>query len=155
MRAAHLAALGAVLAAVAAAGCQTSLPIPGLGGRASDADQVAAVLDDVHRGMQARKANKVMSHVSNAYLDAQGRDYAAIDAYVRHICQAYRDIRITRTDPRIQVQGGEARALEAFGTVAFPGDADRDPAVNVQGQVVVDLRKEDGAWKIVAWGPLQ
>lgn len=155
MSPARLAALGAVLAAVAVAGCQTSLPIPGMGGKVSDADQVAAVLDDVHRGMQARKANKVMSHVSSEYLDAQGRDYAAIDAYVRHICQSYRDIRITRAVPQIQVQDGEARALEAFGTVAFPGDPDRDPSVNVQGQVMVDLRRENGAWKIVAWGPLQ
>jgi len=141
--------------AALATGCGESLPqIPGLGGRASDEEQIATVLNDVQRGMEARKIYKVLAHVSRNYLDEEGRDYEAIREYLSGIVKAYREIRITRTSPKILVQGDRARAIESFGTVAEPADQDETPAINLQGQVAVYLERVDGAWQIVEWGPI-
>lgn len=136
-------------------GCAAGLSIPGMGGRATEEERVAAVLHDVHLAMNARNTNRVISHISENYMDPDGRDYNAICVYVRYLHSAYRSIDITRAEPRIEIEGNIARALEAFGTLATPGNPDETAPVNVQGQVLVTLRKEDGRWKILSWGTLR
>ncbi|HNR32911.1 MAG TPA: nuclear transport factor 2 family protein [Candidatus Hydrogenedentes bacterium] len=147
------ASLAVVLLTVAA--CQSTLPIPGLGAKATDEEKIAVVLDDVQRGVETGKVYKVLAHVSPRYHDAQGRDYEDIREYLEFIRRSYRNVRITRTRPRIVVEGDTARALEAFGTIAESQDPDAAPPVNVQGQVTVHLVREDGEWKICEWGELQ
>lgn len=148
-----------MVALVLLAGCGTTSSVPGLrelgelsGLGPSDEERVAAVLDDVHSGMQAEKPSKVLAHVSRQYHDEEGRDYAAIEAYLNSFFKKYEKIRITRVAPRIVVQDGRARALETFGTVAEPENPRDDLPVNVQGQVTVFLEKSGGAWRIVEWG---
>lgn len=136
------------------AGCVSNISIPGLSGKQTDEERIAAILDDAHRGMQTRNANRVISHISKDYMDPDGRNYDAICVFVRHVIDAYRDIEITRVEPRIEVDGDTARALEAFGTLASPADADSTAPVNLQGQVLVTLQKEEGTWKIISWGTL-
>ncbi|MFP4501637.1 MAG: hypothetical protein ACLFTT_11605 [Candidatus Hydrogenedentota bacterium] len=150
-----LLALACLSILVGASGCQTTLPIPGLGGKASDAERVAAVLDHVHKAMEARKTGRVLKYISPDYHDAQGRDFAAIKDYVTHVHSNYREISITRAAPKVEVQDGQARALEAFGTLARPNNPGENPPINVQGQMVVHLREEDSEWKIIEWGVLQ
>ena len=128
----------------------------------SDEEQIAAVLEDVCLGMQERQIYKVLAHVSNGYRDADGRDYEAVQAYLNEIFKKYRTIRITRVPPRISIEAARgslapadhARAVETFGTVAEPQDPAREPPINVQGQVSVDLVKVQGRWRIVEWGRL-
>lgn len=136
-------------------GCQSDLPIPGLGSKVTDEEKIAAVLDDVQRGMETGKIYKVLAHVSLRYHDAQGRDYEAMREYLGFIRHSYRNIRITRTPPRIVIDGDHARALEAFGTIAESQDPAAAPPVNVQGQVTVYFVREEGEWKILEWGALQ
>jgi hypothetical protein len=146
------------------AGCQSATPLKvpqalnKLGQMAglnpTDEEQIAAVLDDVCRGMQARRIYKVLAHVAHSYHDEEDRDYAEIEAYLNEVFRNYRTIRITRVAPRIAVQGDRARAIETFGTAAEPQDPQRDPPIHLQGQVTVDLVKVGGEWQIARWGKI-
>lgn len=118
----------------------------------SEEEKIAAVLDDVHRGMQNRQIYKVLANVSRNYYDSEGRDYNALQADLTELFKKYREIRITRVTPRIQVQGDYARAIETFGTTAEPYDPTIEPPINLQGQVAVTLEKVGGRWQIVEWG---
>jgi len=122
--------------------------------QSSDEEQIAAVLDDVSRGMQERQIFKVLAHVSNGYRDADGRDYAAVQAYLDEVFKRYQVIRITRVPPRITVEKDSARAVETFGMSAEPQDPTHEAPLNLQGRVTVDLVKTQGRWRIVEWGRL-
>lgn len=135
------------------------LEVPGLaditGSRLSDEEQIARVLDDVHRGMESRRIYKVLAHVSKNYYDEEGRDYAAIQAYLNRLFSEYRDIRITRARPQVFVQGNRARALETFGTNAAGAGPGADRMLSLQGQVTVYFEKIGGTWQIVQWGTIR
>ena len=140
--------------------CRSPLPvnipgvpdIPGLtASRLSDEEQIAAIMDDVHRGMQTRSIYKVLAHVSRSYHDAEGRDYDALQQDLSEFFKRYRDIRITRVSPNVLVQGDQARVVETFGTTAKPVDTDRDLEIFLQGQVTVTMERTEGKWKIVEW----
>lgn len=130
-----------------------NLEIPGLGRKVSDEAQISDILEKVHRGMETRKVYQVMAHVSQDYMDLEGRDYEGIRAYLNQIVKDYRAIVINRTPPTILVEGDRARAIEAFGTQADP-DNSRIPPINLQGQVSVYLQREADGWKIVEWGSI-
>ncbi|MBI5094085.1 MAG: hypothetical protein HZB26_16785 [Candidatus Hydrogenedentes bacterium] len=135
-------------------GCGDKFPvsIPGITGSGeSDEQQIAAVLDDVQRGMQARRIFKVLAHVSHSYHDKDGRDYAAVERYLNLIFERYRTIKINRVPPRITVQGERALAVETYGTLAEPVNAAKDPPINLQGQISVYLQKVGGTWQITEW----
>lgn len=142
--------------------CRTPIPvdipgvpdIPGLTSRLSDEQQIAAVLDDVHRGMQTRSIYKILAHVSRNYRDAEGRDYDALQADLNEFFKRYRDIRITRVSPNVLVQGDQARVVETFGTTAKPVDTERDLELFLQGQVTVMMERVEGKWKIREWSRL-
>ncbi len=141
-----------------AGGCAQDLAgvsLPRLGGeRASDQETIAAILDDVHRGMESKRIYKVLAHLSRNYDDTEGRDYEAMRDYLSSIMRGYRHIRVTRTRPRIIVVGDRARAVEAFGTIAEPYEVAGGPPINLQGHVAVYFERAGGQWKIVEWGPL-
>ena len=124
-------------------------------GKVSDAELVAAVLDDVHQGMQERRVYRVLAHVSRNYHDDEGRGYADIQEYLSRVFSLYKDLRITRVQPEIVVRGYEAKAIETFGTIAEPLDPDKAPPIQLQGQVAVFLEKIDNRWLIVEWGNVQ
>lgn len=149
--------------AVLGLACRSPLPvnlpgvpdIPGITtARLSDAEQIAAVMDDVHRGMQSRSIYKVLAHVSRNYRDAEGRDYDALQRDLGEFFKRYRDVRITRVSPNVLVQGDQARVIETFGTTAKPVDGDRDIELFIQGQVTATMERVDGKWKIVEWSRL-
>ncbi|MBI4560281.1 MAG: hypothetical protein HY706_22055 [Candidatus Hydrogenedentes bacterium] len=146
------------LAVLTVVGCIRDLPVtlPGISSsEKSDEEQIAAVLDDVQRGMQTRRIYKVIAYVSRNYHDADGRDFAAVQAYLSSIFKKYRSIKIERVPPTVAVQGNRARAVETFGTNAQPEDATVDPPIHLQGQVAVYFEKAGGAWQIVEWGNVQ
>jgi hypothetical protein len=154
----HLVAL--LLVASLAAGCQSLNQLPVeipliTGPKLSDEVVIAAVLDDVQRGMQERKVFKVLAHVSRNYRDAEGRDYSGIQRYLNEIFSLYREIRITRVSPVVEVRGYQATATETFGTIAEPFDPSKAPPVQIQGQMRVFLEKVDNRWLIVEWGNVQ
>ena len=121
---------------------------------AADAEvQVRQVLDNVQAGMQRQSLFQVMGHVSPNYRDKAGRDYAGIREYLRQLFDNYRNIRIVRTPPKVEIQGQYARVVESFGAMADPVDKSALP-INVQGQTVVLLEWVQGSWKILEWGPL-
>lgn len=144
-------ALGVLLAGCAGGG--VNLDIPGLSGKASDEEQIAKLLDDVHLGMETRKVSKIMRHVSPNYLDEEGRDFEGIRDYLDRIMNNYREIEINRSAPRVLVEGDRARVIESFGTTGDPGSF-QTPPVTLQGQVAVYLERTDGGWKIVEWGSI-
>ncbi|HOJ69202.1 MAG TPA: nuclear transport factor 2 family protein [Candidatus Hydrogenedentes bacterium] len=121
---------------------------------AADAEaRVRQVMDDVQSGMQRQSLFQVMGHVSPNYRDKAGRDYAGIREYLRQIFANYRNIRIVRTPPKVEIQGQYARVVESFGAMADPVDRAGLP-LNIQGQTVVLLEWTQGSWKILEWGPL-
>lgn len=156
----HILLVLALLAPAVCTGCKGFAPfevdLPVLsGGSVSDEEVIAAVLDDVQQGMQRRQVYRVLAHVSRNYRDAEGRDYKAMQEYLKDSFALYRDIRITRVPPRIEVRGYEATAIETFGTTAEPFDSSKAPHLQLQGQVTVRLEKADNRWLIVEWGNVQ
>ncbi|MBI2432519.1 MAG: hypothetical protein HYV26_06580 [Candidatus Hydrogenedentes bacterium] len=146
-----------VCGTLALAACQSDLGVelPALSlPRATDEEQIALVLNDVQTGMQTKRIFKVLAHVSRSYRDGEGRDYDGIRNYLSEIFRAYRTIKITRTNPRIVVEGDRARAIETFGTIAEPMETSTLPPINLQGQVSVYLERAKDTWLIVEWGPL-
>lgn len=142
------------IAGILFAGCRSGLPvdIPILSGsRVSDEEQIARLLDEVAKAMESRKIFRVLANVSQNYEDAEGRDYDGIQEYLKNIFQDYRFVEITRTRPRITVQGDRARAIETFGTRATPFDESEHRPIDFDGQVIVNLIKQNNSWKIVEW----
>jgi len=120
----------------------------------SDEEKIAAVLADVQRGIQNRRLYQVLAHVSRNYRDRAGRDYAALSADLSTLLKNYRNIRITRPTPTIQVQGDRARVVDTFGTSAEAANAGANPPVNLQGQVVILMERYKDTWQILEWGPI-
>lgn len=144
----------AILLAVVAVGCDQELPvdIPGLGGqKMSDEEQIAAVLNDVQQGFESQRIYKVLAHLSRDYRDETGQDYEAVRNFLTDRMKKYREIRITRTRPKILVQGDTARALETFGAVGKPINPVDTPALNLQGQIAVYLEHVGNEWLITGW----
>jgi len=148
------------VAIVATAGCATDsvrLPtvgIPGFPGASAmtEEERIALVLEEVHQGMESRRIYRVLAHVSRGYEDDEGRNYEALSAYLNDLFERYRNIRIRRARPIVQVQGNRAQAVETFGTSADPVDANRDLAIRLQGQVTVYFEKIGDQWFIREWG---
>ncbi|HNZ48929.1 MAG TPA: hypothetical protein PLZ53_08075 [Candidatus Hydrogenedentes bacterium] len=138
-------------------GCQTQAPFD-LGRlvnpRMSDEEKITMILEDVQRGMEAQRVYQVLSHVSRAYKDRDGRDFSALQEDLNTLMKNYRNIRITRTPPRIEVRGNRARVTDTFGTIAEPVRADDFPPVNLQGQVILMMEKTGDTWQIIEWGPI-
>ena len=151
--------LAALVVAFGALGCQQAtraIDMTGLTGpRLTDEEQIAVILNEVHRGMEEQRIFRVLAHVSKSYEDQEGRDYEGIQQYLRELFRDYRDIRITRPRPRIMVQGRRARVVETFGTEARPRNPDADRPINMHGQVIVYFEKTGDTWQIIEWGPLQ
>ena len=144
-----------VMAALSARGCLNQIPvdIPGVTTLGpTDEEQIVGVLDDVHRGMQARRIFKVLSHVSRTYRDDQGRDYDALEQYLNELFRDYKLVQITRVRPKVLVQGDRARAVETFGTRAEPFNPNEHRAIDLPGQMNVYLVKFGTEGRIVEWG---
>ena len=147
-----------VCGALLLSGCQNglSLNMPQLGGaRMSDEERVAAVLDDVQRGIEAHRIYKVLAHLSRSYFDKEGRDYAAMQEQLTQVFEKYSRMRVTRVRPRIAVAGGRAQAVETFALTADPQNRNEDPPVEWQGRVTIYLALIGNTWKIVEVGPVR
>lgn len=120
----------------------------------SDEEKIALVLEDVQRGMQNRRVYQVLAHVSHQYRDRSGRDYTALSKDLSTLLHNYRNIRITRATPAIQVQGDRAKVVDTFGTNAEAADARENPPVSLQGQVVILMERYQDTWQILEWGPI-
>lgn len=138
-------------------GCPKSLgiDIPLLTPKTSDESQILELMNNVHRDMQARRTNRLMTYLSEDYLDSQGRDYAAMREYLVAFFGRYRSIEITRVPPKLKIDGDTAVATETFGTQARPFDPNENPVINLHGQMDVYLHREDGVWRIVEWGQVR
>ncbi len=150
-------AFACVLATLTVAACQTQMPIDFsriTGGKLSDEEKIALVLDDVQRGIEGRRVYQALAHVSRGYHDREGRDYAALQDDLNILMRHYRDIRITRTPPRILVQGDRARVVDTFGATAEAADPLEYPPINLQGQVIIIMERFGDTWQIVEWGPI-
>lgn len=138
-------------------GCQAQAPFD-LGRimnpRMSDEEKITLILEDVQRGMESQRVYQVLSHVSRSYNDRDGRDFAALQEDLNTLMKNYRNIRITRTPPRIEVRGNRARVTDTFGTIAEPVRPDMFPPVNLQGQVLLMMEKTGDNWQIIEWGPI-
>lgn len=138
-------------------GCETLVPTElsrFVGGGMSDEEQIARVLDEVQLGIENRRIYQVLAHVSRNYRDRAGRDYNGLRDDLSRLIRNYRNIRITRTPPRIQVRGDRARVLDTFGTIADSIDPLQYPPMNLQGQVVLLLERFGNKWQIMEWGPV-
>ncbi|MBX7255492.1 MAG: hypothetical protein K1Y02_03935 [Candidatus Hydrogenedentes bacterium] len=130
--------------------------IPGITSqKVSDEDQIAAVLTDIHQGIQSRRIFKVLAHISRSYSDPEGMDYTALQNYLNEFFKNYKEVRVTRVPPRVFVQGTRARVVETFGTRAEPFNAEKNPPLNIQGQVNIYLEKVNGEWQITEWSRVQ
>ncbi len=145
----------ALLAALGTGSCLKNMPveIPGVTTLGpTDEEQIIAVLEDVHRGMQSRRVFKVLAHVSRTYRDDSGRDYDTLEQYLTELFRNYKEIEVTRVRPKVLVQGNSARAIETFGSRAVPFNDGEHRPLEVHGQMNIYLQRFDNEWKIVEWG---
>ncbi|MFA6239750.1 MAG: hypothetical protein WC655_02400 [Candidatus Hydrogenedentales bacterium] len=148
----------ALLLTAVFAGCEAEMPqeITGITGqKVSDEDQIATVLNDIHQGVQTRRIYKVLAHISRSYTDPEGMDYQGVQNYLNEFFKNYKEIRVTRVPPRVFVQGTRARVVETFGLRAESFNPDRNPPLNMQGQVNIYLEKNGGEWQISEWSRVQ
>jgi len=152
----RLTVIGLLVVMAFASGCPKEVPeIPVINPKLTEEEQIMLVLEDVWRGMEARRIYQVMANVSRSYQDREGRDYDAIAAYLNKVFDEYRQIKIARVQPRVIVQGSQARAVGTFGTIAQPDPRSESPPIDLHGQVTVFLEKVDSRWLIVEWGSIQ
>ena len=138
--------------ALALAGCAT-MSVPAVPFRApspeTDRESIARALDAAREGIERGQIYKVLSQVAPYYADDEGRDYDGARAALREFFKDYRRIRLTRTNPRLHLDGDYATAHESIGLVAEPFDMERRTPLAVYGQVTVRLaRQPNGSWAI-------
>ena len=91
----------------------------------------------------------MLSQLAPNFLDVEGRYYVAARDALREFFKDYRRVRLTRTNPRLQLEGDYATAQESIGLVAEPFDMERRTPLALYGQVTVRLaRQPDGNWAI-------
>lgn len=94
-----------------------------------------------------RRLARVLNVVSDAYKDDTGRDFAAVKQFATDFFREYRQVKVTRTPPKISIQGNEARSVETLGILGDP-DSPRVTPFSFQGRVAVYLRRVEGAWQV-------
>lgn len=146
----------AVIALVITAGCASAprekpaaqeKPVPVEKAPQDDAAKVAAVLRRLQDDVTHRRSQRVFAAISDAYKDDAGRDFAAVKDYIGAQFRDYRTVQVTRTTPKITVQGAEARSVESLGVVGEPTSA-KVPPFSFQGNVSVTLRRVEDTWQI-------
>jgi len=142
----------AMIAVMLAAGCASQLgqSIPLLPGNSPEAQRqaIARVLDEVHQGIEKKKIFAVLGNVSAAYADEAGRNQDRVREELKAFFSSWRTVRVTRTNPRLKVEGNEAMALEAIGVIAEPLKVDGSP-LNWFGELRISLQRDaEGKWMI-------
>jgi hypothetical protein len=110
-------------------------------------EEVAAVLNRLADDVSHRRLPRVLNVVSDAYKDDAGRDFAGVKQFAMEFFREYRQVQVTRTPPKITIQGNEARSVETLGILGDP-DSPRVTAFNFQGRVAIFLRRVEGAWQV-------
>jgi len=139
-------------AALVLAGCAT-INVPAVPFLAptpeSDRESIARALDAARDGIEQGQIYKVLSQVAPAYSDEDGRNYDGVRAALRDFFKDYRRVRLTRTNPRLHLEGDFATAHESIGLVAEPFDMESAHPLALYGQVTVRLARQDnGSWAI-------
>lgn len=144
-------ALAAVAMLVLCTGCSTAPRQPSAKPVPAEArsveDEVALRLTRLTDDLIHRRTPRVLGAISDAYKDDAGRDFEAVKQFLGNAFRDYREIRITRTPPKITVQGAEARSTETLGVIGEP-DSNKVSPLNFQGNVSVTLRQVDKTWLI-------
>lgn len=109
---------------------------------------IAKVLNDLHDGVDGQKIFKIMANVSPAYKDEAGRGRAEVQQTLKDFFAQHRRIRVTRTNPRLQMEGEQAVALESIGLIAEPLRVEQ-AETNWIGEVKIWLaRGTSGNWEV-------
>ena len=154
MKTAFLRTIAACCVAIAiamAAGCASGPPKPAPGAdasAASDEQQIRAVLERLRDDIDHRRLPRVLAAVSDKYKDDDGRDFEAVRALLSGYFRDYRDIRITRTPPKLTISRDEARSIETLGIAGEPGSG-KVPPLTFQGNVSVTLRRVEDTWQVI------
>lgn len=120
----------------------------------SDEQKIMSVLDSLERAIEGKKVKTAMKYISVNYRDEQGRDYNQLQEILQRLVRDYRFIKITRTTPEVTVEGDSAIVIDTFGTNAEPFDPARGTPINLQGKVIINMKKEPEGWKIISWGSM-
>lgn len=135
-----------------AGGCASGPPKPVRGGpggeAASDEMQIRSVLDRLRDDIDHRRLQRVLAAVSDSYKDDAGRDFNAVREMLTAYFRDYRDVRITRTPPKLTISRDEARSVETLAVSGEPGSG-KVPAFSFQGNVAVTLRRVEDTWQVI------
>lgn len=111
--------------------------------------EISVLLDTMHNGIEQKKIYQVLGGISGYYQDVEGRTQADLRDALKNAFAKHRKIRITRTNPRLEVNGATAIALESIGVIAESGNVE-DTDVNWFGELKIWLEISDaGRWQIV------
>ncbi len=144
--------LGLLVGMAGLQACRPSMELPRLPfSQMSDEEQIALVLAEVEQGFERRRANRVLAHISRHYKDETGLDYEAVSHLLNDRLRQYREIRITRMQPQIRVDGDHAQVIETLGAAAQPADPVATPPFDVQGSIVVYLERHADTWQITGY----
>ncbi len=118
----------------------------------SDEQKIISTLDSLERAIEQKKVKTAMRYISTDYRDEEGRDYNQLRDILQRLARDYRVIKITRTTPEVSIEGNTAVVVDTFGTNAEPFDPVKETPINLQGKVIINMKKEPEGWKIVSWG---
>lgn len=142
-----------VLAIFSSCGTVRKMDIPIISSLGQSEEQkIASVLDSLERAIEEKKVKNAMRFISLDYRDEQGRDYNQLREILLRLARDYRIIKITRTSPEVKIEGNTATVIDTFGTNAEPFDPIQGTPINLQGKVIINMRKEPEGWKIISWG---
>ena len=113
-------------------------------GRDSDEEQVRAVLASVERAAEARDSSDVLEHVARGYEDSRGFDIAQLQAFLRGYFLANPRIEVLLDIERLDLPVPGLAQVRVDITVLPAGD---------RTTLDVQLRQQDGAWRIVRTEP--
>ena len=143
----HMSALCAAITLALLLGCTTGPPKAARGAELTDEQQIKSVLDHLRDDIDHRRLQRVLAAVSDNYKDDARRDYNAVRDLTAAYFRDYRDIRITRTPPKITINRDEARSIETLGIAGEPASG-KVPPFTYQGNVSVTLRRVQDTWQV-------
>ena len=110
----------------------------------SDRDAVLAVAVERQQALTSRDINRYLPLISQQYQD-KGRDYAAKTLELKDILTSFDRIDYRSLDRRVDVHGDRATVTGSY-ELRVMG---KGKEMELAGKEELQLRKEEGGWKIV------
>ena len=117
----------------------------------ADAQDVLATLDSLEHAIESKDLNRVLQQISVYYSDERDNSYPTLKQFFQTMFEQYATIDVSRSNPVVTVNGPSAEVRETFRTKATPRPGTTAAPIDVEGDVVIHLRRVAGEWLVAQW----